>query len=218
MPSGTNQQVYLDLKDRIMSGELPPGTQLSPPDLARRFEISRTPVRDALNLLAQEQLVEVQPRRGYFVSRISVRDIEDIFQFRLILETASAEIATPRITEDQINRLTQLSGRYVAGDVESYKAYLGENREFHLAVARATGNRLLYDSLARIFEQMQRFLVLRLDLSESADDMLSEHYLLLDAFRHRDAARAREAMRVAIEHARDAVLDSIFRHGKDWSI
>ncbi|MHB0875799.1 MAG: GntR family transcriptional regulator [Anaerolineae bacterium] len=218
MPLGRNQAVFIGLKEQIMSGALLPGTQLSPPDLAQQFGVSRTPVRDALNQLAQEQLVEVEPRRGYFVSRITVRDVEDIFQFRLILETSSAELATARITEDQIARLAQLSSRYVAGDVESYKAYLQENREFHLAVARAGGNRLLYDSLSRIFEQMQRFLVLRLDLSGSADDMLAEHYLLLDAFRSRDAARASEAMRVAIEHARDAVLESIFRHSKDWSI
>jgi DNA-binding GntR family transcriptional regulator len=218
VPLGRNQEVFLGLKEQIMSGALLPGTQLSPPDLAQAFGVSRTPVRDALNQLAQEQLVEVVPRRGYFVSRITVRDVEDIFQFRIIIEMASAELATARITEDQIARLAQLSNRYVAGDVVSYKAYLGENREFHLAVARATGNRLLYDSLSRIFEQMQRFLVLRLDLSESADDMLAEHYLLLDAFRDRDAARASAAMRVALEHARDAVLESIFRHSKDWSI
>lgn len=218
MPVARNQEVFAGLKEQIMSGVLLPGTQLSPHDLAEQFGVSRTPVRDALNQLAQERLVEIEPRRGYFVSRITVRDVEDIFQFRLIIETASAELATPRITEDQIARLAQLSSRYVAGDIESYKAYLQENREFHLAVARAAGNRLLYDTLSRIFEQMTRFLVLRLDLSESADDMLAEHYLLLDAFRARDATRAREAMRIAIEHARDAVLESIFRHGKDWSI
>lgn len=212
------EEVYLALKQKIMAGELPPGMQLSPPELADSFQVSRTPVRDALGALSQERLVEVIPRRGYFVSRITVRDVENIFQLRLILETASAELATARITPEEIDRLALLSSRYVAGNIQSYKAYLEENRQFHLAVAQATGNHLLVEALARMFDQMQRFLVLRLDLSDDADNMLAEHYLLLDAFRKRDAARAREAMRVAIEHARDSVLVSIFRHSKDWAV
>ncbi|MGQ9555178.1 MAG: GntR family transcriptional regulator [Anaerolineae bacterium] len=216
--TGRKDEVYLDLRKRIMAGELLPGTQMSPPELAQRYSVSRTPVRDALNTLAQEGLVEVVPRRGYFVSRITVRDVEEIFEMRLILETASAELATARISDALIERLAHLSSRYVAGNIESYKAYLDENRQFHLAVAQAAGNRLLVEALARIFDQMQRFLILRLDLSDDADDMLAEHYLLLEAFRQRDAQRAKEAMRVAIEHARDAVLESIFRHGKDWAI
>ena len=216
--SGRKDQVYLELRKRIMAGELLPGTQMSPAELAERYSVSRTPVRDALNMLAQEGLVEIIPRRGYFVSRITVRDVEEIFEMRLILETASAELATARISEALIERLAHLSSRYVAGNVESYKAYLEENRQFHLAVAQAAGNRLLVEALGRVFDQMQRFLILRLDLSDDADDMLAEHYLLLEAFRQRDAQRAKEAMRVAIEHARDAVLDSIFRHGKDWAI
>jgi len=217
-PSSRKEAAYQDLKRRIMSGEFLPGTQLSLLELAEGYGMSRTPVRDALNALAQEGLIEVIPRRGYFVSRITVRDVQDTFQLRLILEMASAELATLRISEGEIDRLAHLSSRYVAGDIESYKAYLEENRQFHLMVAEATGNRLLVEALARVLDQMQRFLILRLDLSDDADDMLAEHYLLLDAFRKRDAQRAREAMRVAIEHARDAVLESIFRHAKDWAI
>ena len=77
---GRKEEVYFELRRRIMSGELVPGTQLSPPDLAERYGVSRTPVRDALHALAQEGLVVVEPRRGYFVSRITVRDVEDIFE------------------------------------------------------------------------------------------------------------------------------------------
>ncbi len=216
--SSNKDRLYQELKRAIMAGEVLPGERLQPGALAARFGTSLTPVRDALHALAQEGLVEVIPRRGYFVAGVTVRDVLDIFQLRLILETAAAELAAPCIPQREIERLAALSSRYVAGDIESYKAYLNENREFHLSVARATGNRLLVEALARILEQMQRLLVLRLDLSNDADSMLAEHHLLLDAFRRRDPHAAREAMRVAIEHARDAVLESIFRHGKDWSV
>jgi len=209
---------YASLKQEIMSGALLPGEQLFPAELADALDMSRTPVRDALNALQHDGLVEILPRRGYFVSRVTVRDVEEVFDLRLILETASAERATRRIAEGEIERLASLSRRFVSGDVDSYRAYLGENREFHLAVAAATGNRLLHEALARVFDRMQRFLVLRLELSQDADSMLAEHHLLLDAFRARDASRAAEAMRVAIEHARDATLESIFRHAKDWAV
>jgi len=212
------EDAYVRLKQCIMSGELLPGTQLSLLELAARYGMSRTPVRDALNALAQEGLVEVIPRRGYFVSGVTVRDVEDAFQLRLILESATAELAAPRISETEIERLSRLSRRYIAGDIESYRMFLDENREFHLSIARATGNRLLAEAVERVLDHVQRFLVLRLDLSTDADEMLAEHRLLLHAFRARDVERAREAMRLAIEHARAAVLESIFRHGKDWPI
>ncbi len=216
--SALRDTAYTALKQEIMAGTLLPGVQLLPAELADNLAMSRTPVRDALNALQQEGLVEILPRRGYFVSRVTIRDVEEIFDLRLILETASAARAAGRIGEGEIERLATLSRRFVAGDVDSYKAYLRENEEFHLTVAAATGNRLLREALARVFDQMQRFLILRLELSQDADDMLAEHHLLLDAFRARDAARAAEAMRVAIEHARDAVLESIFRHAKDWAV
>lgn len=209
---------YNALKQEIMSGVLLPGAQLLPGELADNLAMSRTPVRDALNALQQEGLVEILPRRGYFVSRVTIRDVEEIFDLRLILEAASAERATKHIGESEIERLASLSRRFVAGNTDSYKAYLKENQEFHLAVAVAAGNSLLHEALARVFDQQQRFLILRLELSQDADEMLAEHHLLLDAFRARDADRAAEAMRVAIEHARDAVLESVFRHAKDWAV
>jgi len=206
------EDAYVRLKQCIMSGELLPGTQLSLPELAARYGMSRTPVRDALNALAQEGLVEVIPRRGYFVSGVTVRDVEDAFQLRLILESATAELAAPRISETEIERLSRLSRRYIAGDIESYRMFLDENREFHLSIARATGNRLLAEAVERVLDHVQRFLVLRLDLSTDADEMLAEHRLLLHAFRARDVERAREAMR-----ARPCASPSSTRVPPSWN-
>ena len=206
---------YASLKQEIMSGALLPGEQLFPAELADALDMSRTPVRDALNALQHDGLVEILPRRGYFVSRVTVRDVEEVFDLRLILETASAERATRRIAEGEIERLASLSRRFVSGDVDSYRAYLGENREFHLAVAAATGNRLLHEARP----------LLRPDAAPRAPAELARTPTACSpsttSCRTPSAPatpRAAEAMRVAIEHARDATPESIFRHAKDWAV
>lgn len=218
MPTPLRDTAYHAIKREITSGAWAPGTQLQPPELAANLAMSRTPVRDALNALQQEGLVEVLPRRGYFVSRVTIRDVEEVFDLRLILESASARRAATLISLAEIERLAALSRGYTQNEREGYLAYLRENRDFHLAIAAATGNRLLHETLARVLDHIQRFLILRLDLAPDADEQLAEHQALLDAFRRREADAAEALMRTALERARSAVLESIFRHAKDWAL
>jgi DNA-binding GntR family transcriptional regulator len=213
------EQVYQQLKADIILGVYRPGEKLDVTRLIAQHSMSKTPVRDALHALQQEGLVEVIPRVGYFASRITIKDVEDIFQLRLIVETASAELAAPRIALEDLEALEKLTERrYVAGDVGSYKEFLADNREFHYQVAQAAGNLRLADVVNNLLSQMQRLLILRLDLRDSADEMLSEHRRLLQAFRARDSRAARQAMELAVRNARDAVMQSIVSKGKDWSL
>lgn len=217
--SSLREQVYQQLKSDIILGVYRPGEKLDVPRLIAQHGLSKTPVRDALNALQQEGLVEVLPRVGYFASRITIKDVEDIFQLRLIVETASAELATPNISVEGLEALERLAQRrYVTGDVGSYKEFLADNREFHHRVAEATGNARLADVIGNLLNQMQRLLILRLDLRDNADEMLAEHRRLLQAFRARDSKAARQAMEDALRNARDAVMQSIVSKGKDWSL
>lgn len=217
-PASLHERVYRQLKNDIIIGRYHPGEKLDVHLLAGEHGVSRTPVRDALRALQQEGLVEILPRVGYFASRITIKDVEDIFQLRLIVETASAELATGRISESELAYLEQLSHPYVEGHLESYKRFLAENREFHYRVALATGNRRLAEVVADLLNQMQRLLILRLDLRNSADEMLSEHRRLLQAFRRNDRQGARRAMEEALRNAQEAVMRSILEKGKEWSL
>jgi len=213
-----HEQVYQKIKSDILLGLYPPGEKLDVNGLAIQYNVSRTPVRDALHVLQREDLVEILPRVGYFTSRITIKDIEDVFQLRLIVETASAELAAVRISEEDLAYLERLSGRYVAGDVQSYREFLAENREFHHRVALASGNRRLAQVVDGLLNQMQRMLVLRLDLRDNADEMLAEHGRLLSALRACDSVAARELMADALRNAQEAVMQSILTKGKDWPL
>ena len=203
------EQVYQELKADILAGLYGVGERLSVDELARKHKVSKTPVKEALNALQREDLVHIIPRVGYFVSQLTVKDIQDIFELRLIVEAASAEMAAQTITEEELLHLENMHGGYVSGDHDSYEQYLQENREFHCRVARATRNKWLAEVVGRLLDQMQRLLLLRLDLRDCADEMVGEHRQLVAALRSGDGALAKKRMVDAIGNARQAVLEAI---------
>src|SRR5918999_630461 len=132
------RRAYESLKQDILTCLLRPGTQIFEGELAARYGTSKTPVREALNLLGQEGLVQVLPRRGYLVAPITLRDVQEVFQLRLLLETAAAELAAEHITEEGLRQLRALVAvRYTYRDRASYARFLRANRDFHIAVAQA---------------------------------------------------------------------------------
>src|SRR5436305_7797070 len=96
------QQIHDQLLGRILRRELEPGERISPPDVAAALGVSITPVRDAVNQMAAEGLVTVMPRRGTVVSPISIRDIEELYEIRLMIEPEAAELAADRATPAEI--------------------------------------------------------------------------------------------------------------------
>ena len=179
--------------------------------LAEKYQVSKTPIREALNALQHEGLVEIIPRVGYFISQMTIKDVQDIFDLRLIIEGASAERAAQNITEEELLYLEKMHSSYVSGDIDSYWQYLEENREFHRKVALATRNKQLADVVGRLLDQMQRLIFLRLDLRDCTDEMVKEHRQLVVALRKRDGALAKEVMMKSIENARKAVLEAIMQ-------
>ena len=211
MPELLREQVYQAIKLDILTGIHKAGEQLSANQLAERYQVSATPVREALNALQQEGLVEIIPRVGCFVSHVTVKDVRDIFQLRLIIEGASAELAAQNITDEELNRLEQIQHDYVVGDTDSYRRYLEANREFHYGIALATRNRRLAEIVGKLLDQMQRLLLLGLDLGDYADDIIEHHPNVIAALRKRDSVEARKVMVEGIEKTREAVLEAIVR-------
>jgi len=109
------QQVHDQLLGRILRRELEPGERISPPDIAAALGVSITPVRDAVNQMAAEGLVTVTPRRGTVVSPVSIRDIEELYEIRLMVEPQAAEMAASRASETEIARVRELADRLESG-------------------------------------------------------------------------------------------------------
>lgn len=207
-------KIHTDLRRSITRGYLKPGERLDIGKLARHYETSITPLRDALGMLSQEGLVTIKPRSGYFVCQITVRQLSDLFEVREILEAAAIQRAVERITPEQIEQLTH---DYTADDDESYDRHIDENRRFHGLIAKVSGNEELVQMLGRVHDQLARFIFLVFRHTDKTQDQT--HACIIEALRARDAEAALEAMLDEIRSTRDVVLARVMEEqGASWQI
>ena len=205
------ERVYQQIKWRIVYGTYPPGKVLSESVLARVHGSSRTPVREALSRLAEEGYVDRMPRKGCIVAPITLMAIQNTFDVRKVLEATAAEKAAERADADAVARIAALAD-YPTFEIttESYRARLGANAQFHLAVAAAGQNGFLVDLVRHCLMQHNRVLSLGLDfpvLPSSVD----EHHTIVDAISRHDAAGARQAMEHHLDAAHRLVMDFLMR-------
>jgi DNA-binding GntR family transcriptional regulator len=206
------EQVYQRLHHEILTCILAPGQVVSERELARRYETSKTPIREALAQTCHEGLMQRLQGRGYMVSPITIKDIRDLFDLRLILEVTAAERATQNPQQaliDQLNAMSNIS--YKPDDLESHVAFLKTNRAFHLTLAQAAGNRRLLETLEELLNQMERLFHLGLRLRDSSQEMVREHREIVDALESRDAEKAREVITNQITRSRDRILEAVFK-------
>jgi DNA-binding GntR family transcriptional regulator len=190
------EQVAERLRNRIFAHELPPGGWIDEQALAIEYGISRTPLREALKVLAAEGLVVLKPRRGCYVTELSERDIDEVFPVMALLEGEVAEEAARRVTSADFSRLAaiheELERQAAANNADGF---FEANQRFHAALREIAGNRYLAHLIddARQVIKLTRRDSLRLDgrLKQS----LAEHREILDALRCKDAARAGHTMR-----------------------
>ncbi len=207
-------KIYTELRTSITKGYLKPGERLDIVKLARHYETSITPIRDALSLLSQEGLVTIKPRSGYFVCQITVRQLIDLFEVREILEIASIRRAVDRITDDQIE---QLNHDYTGYDDDSYDLYIDENRRFHCLIAKASGNEELVQMMGRVHDQLARFMFLSFRQTVKTQD--KTHARIIEALRTRKVEDVLKAITDEIRTTRDFVLARVMEEqGDSWPI
>ena len=207
---GLPDRIYSALKHRILTCSLQPGQRLMEKELSQELGVSRTPLREALNRLALEQLVFLTPYRGYAVSPVLLDDIRNLSELRLIVESESAALAAERATADDMEQLKQLATlRYQPGDRATYDQYLRDNSAFHQALVRCTRNARLESVVASVLDQIQRPLYLGLDTGLDAVAATAEHSELLEVIEQHDAPRARQVMADQIKRAEMRILASV---------
>lgn len=196
--------VYKLLRARIASHDFAPGERLRLDALAAQLGTSRTPVREALNQLAAEGLIEIRPRRGTFVAQVDMRTIAELYQLRLIIDTSVAKLLAGRLSTRQLQTLARhvdKLARLVDGDrYVDYGAYLECDRAFHSALVRMLGNRrleALYDEI-----NLPLWLVRAQEHAGAPHDArgsLAEHRAILRGLEARDPAAVMAAMTAHIE-------------------
>lgn len=189
-------RVLEEVKERIISGELPAGARLHERNLSHELGVSRVPLREAILTLESQGLIEVRPRIGAFVKPLTRKYVEDLFNVRLALEPLAASLAARNRTAEQLEQLEGLfHEQQKAMQADNNKAGSLVNAEFHLVILRASGNDLLYSIVAPLQSQIQR--LFRRTIVNISELLYHDHENMLDAVRHQDADRA---ARLALEH------------------
>jgi DNA-binding GntR family transcriptional regulator len=185
------QRVYEHLHGEIMANRLPPGTELSEVALSKELSVSRGPIREAMGRLAADGLVTVRPRRGAEVREITPRELVDAYQVREALEVLAVRLAVPRVSEADLDGLSELVGKMAEHARNGAVAdFFAVNVSFHDLLCVLSGNEKLVQVHRRLVAETGRFQARTLALRGSLEDSVSEHGAILSAIRERDADRA----------------------------
>lgn len=203
-------QAYQSIRAEILNTRLMPGQQIVQGQLAEKYGLGMTPIREALQRLAHEGLVQAVPRMGYIVSHITFSDVRELFELRNVLETAAVRMVVARATDEQLRQLAEKANfSYVYSDHEDYSRFLARNQEFHCSIALIAGNQRLTETLERTLDGLTRVFHFGLDLRDSADEMRSEHVTLVDALLRRDADAAAEITSNQINRSIQRVMEAL---------
>jgi len=197
-------KIYHSIRDAILRCEFEPGEELREQILAARYRVSRSPIRDSLLRLEREDLVTVLPRRGYRVRPISIPDITNLFELRLLIEPACA-VAAARADDAKLQTLDQFRD-FIPGDDGGF-TFLEYNMTFHSTVADLSGNRRLASVGLELAEQSRRLKRARGTLTEAAmQEACADHNAIIAAIQAHDAATAAHLSRQHVQAAWAGVL------------
>ncbi|MCL4800918.1 MAG: GntR family transcriptional regulator [Burkholderiales bacterium] len=200
------EDLYERIRAEIITCALAPGAQVHEQELARRYRVSKSPIRDALLKLHAERLVEVVPRRGYRVRPISLADAAELYDMRLILERACVERVIANASNAEIASLERY--RRVPARVR-LPAWIDYNRRFHVAIASICGNQRLARAtieIIQVFDRLTYTGLAALGDARSLERFVAEHGVLIDAIKRRDRRKAVAAIRRHIEGSRRRML------------
>ncbi len=206
------EQAYLRLRHEILTCILSPGQVVSERELARQYDVSKTPIREALSQVCHDGLMQRLPGRGYMVAPITIKDVRDLFDLRLILETTAAERAAQHSSAARITVLKEMASvSYCLDDPESHLLFLKTNRNFHLTLAEAAGNRRLVKTMEGLMVEMDRLFHLGLRLRDSSEEMKQEHQEVVAALEIGDVEGAKDTIGRQIMSSRDRILEAIMQ-------
>jgi len=190
-----SDQAYRQIRDLIVTLDLPPGAVVSEADLMTRLGMGRTPIREALRFLSRERLVEVYPRRGIFVAGVDPRELTALSEARAALEPAAARLAAGRLTAEDHLVLDQLLHELDGlGRIPDERTLIELDQRLHRFIYRACRNSFLEGSLEEYYTHALRIWFLALDRLEHLGDAVGEHRAILQAIRDGDADLAAQSM------------------------
>jgi DNA-binding GntR family transcriptional regulator len=198
------------IRDAILKGTLKPGEKVAEPELAERFGISRTPIREAFRQLESEGYLTVIPRKGAVVTSFSERDVEEFYAIRSILEGYAARMAAEKLTDKDIDRLEAINNRLqqLAGK-EDVKTFFRVHNDFHELFIKAAGNRKLLDFLNQLVMKFNRLRMASLSLPGRMENSVQAHKKIIEAFKNHDGEEAEILARKSAAYSGQVLIQSM---------
>ncbi|GAP36980.1 GntR family transcriptional regulator [Piscinibacter sakaiensis] len=196
MSTKLSERLREAIEEEIATGRLLPGTRLDELELAARFEVSRTPIREALSLLAGEGLIETAHRRGAVVAQITPERLVEMFEVMAELEALSARLAARRISDAELQELERLHEECrQAAELRDTDAYFYANERFHYALYASAHNRFLCDEAVALQKKLRPYRRLQLRVRNRMRNSHAEHAAIVQALRDGDGEAAVRCVR-----------------------
>lgn len=209
-----HQEVAVRLRQRIVEGHLAPGAKLNERELSESLKVSRTPLREAIKMLAAEGLVELLPNRGAAVARMSAQDVADTFEVIAGLEGQSGELAAQRITEAELDEIRALHYEMLAAHTRrDLSTYYRINAQIHTLINAAARNPVLTQTWRTVNARLQSMRFRSNFDTAKWKRAVKEHEKMIELLAARDGAALRALLVAHLEHKRDAVLE-LMRDGR----
>lgn len=214
--SPLHARIYQTLREEIIRGDRKPGELLSEADLARRWGLSRSPIREAFRQLEQHDLIRWSQRRGATVATITVAGLRDIYEVREALESLSAGLAAERGSSSDFVTMRGLAASIEkAQDEGDYMRAIMLDDELHRLMATTTRNRVLETQAGRVLDRVIMARMMAREEPGRTQEIVHEHQAILDALSRRDAAQAAELAAEHVRNARARLMDLLQRASVD---
>jgi len=195
------EKILENIRDAIISGAIKAGSRVSEPDLAERYGISRTPIREAFRQLESEGYLTVIPRKGAVVSEFSEKDVEEFYAIKSILEGYAARRACEKLTPKELDRLQAINDRLAElASHNDIKMFFKIHNDFHDVFIKAADNEKLRELIGSLVTRFQRLRLMSISLPGRMGISVQEHEKIIEAFRRKDGETAEMLVRKNAEY------------------
>ena len=203
------QKAYNYIKDKIISGVYSPNQKLEESIISSELSFSRTPVREAVNTLKDEGWITIIPRKGIFVSEISLKDINDIFCVRENIEPIILRMAFENLDKKELEEFERVFLDYNESKETDYMILDKKDNDFHNFILLASKNKFLINMMKNVYEHNQRLRNISKQKSEKRKEAIQEHLDIITEIKNQDVERAVVCLSVHIEKSRENFLSCI---------
>lgn len=198
-----------ELREAIVSGEIPPETPIRLQDYVSKLKMSSVPIREALRFLEQKGLIERTPHKGVVVTAMSATDLEDTYEIRLDLESRAVRLATERMVDADRERLQGLVDQYAEASLEGLDVARHLHGRVHMELYELSGSRWLHLILPMLWDNSERYRRLSLPLRGTPEQRIEEHREIVGACASGDADLAEERLRTHLSNSFGAAIEAL---------